>query len=288
MLPKASLAAFAVLVLSPVIGYCNTLPGPSIGNAIYLCNSANTSCQTLVGVQSTPAFFSGQVVGGGTQISVTGFADASGGPGDMKASASYTLSAAGYFSQFGANAEFYDEITVTSPGETTGALGYLILSFQIDGTTTPSGLGQMNVAWQDSVGTAPLAVANATTASCQGQSQASQMQSGGCYFQGDVNPIMNPIPFHFGDPILLGFFFGAGTYPGPGELSGSADYSETETLTGIQVMDTNMNAISNSTFTSASGVQYSADGVAPEPGTVLLFASAMTLIAGFRRFRQQR
>jgi hypothetical protein len=97
---------------------------------------------------------------------------------------------------------------------------------------------------------------------------------------------LDPITFHFGNPFWVDFFLGAGTYPGPSSLSGSADFSHTATLTGLQVFDSSGNPVSNPAFGSAAGVQYTVNGVAPEPASALLIGAGLLTVGAFR-FRKR-
>ena len=259
----------------------NTIPGPAISDNTVLCNTNNTVCVNLTPKNSTGAVsFSGPISGGGTTITATNLADATGGPEDLKAFSSYTLStSSSFFTQLQSNAEYWDDLTITSSSQATGSVGYLVPTMQVDGSTTASALGDAGIIWQDSVGTAAAAFDPASNCPIQ-------PQPGACYFQGNATLTLNPIPFHYGDPFWVDFFIGAGAYPGPSFLTGTADYSHTATVTGLQVFDSNMNPVSNPTFGSAAGVHYTVNGVAPEPGSLLLIGSGLAAVGVFRYRRR--
>lgn len=262
-------AVFALTALANVI-----LP-PGIHDNIVVCQG-NTCTSLTGGSVNGAASFSGDVNGGGTIYTINALADGTGGPGNLKALSSYTMSGpSSFYSQIQSNVEYSDNLTITSPSQATGMVGYLVATIQIKGSTTASGLGNAGILWQDSIGTAPVAYDPA--ANCP-----ISPQPGGCYFTGNVTLTMDPIPFHFGDSIWLDFFLGAGTYPQPSLLSGTADYSHTAILTGMQVYDSTMNPISNPGFASAAGVQYSVNGAVPEPASVVLLGAGLLAIGAFR------
>jgi hypothetical protein len=149
-------------------------------------------------------------------------------------------------------------------------MGFLQPIYDVTGTTTPSALGDMVILWQDSVGTAPIARSLPPTGPGQG------------FFAGNAHLVFSPIAFHFGQPLYLQTYFAAVTFPGPSILTGTADYSHTALLTGLQVLDSSMSPAPNPTFASALGAQYSVNGVAPEPGSLLLLGSGLAALAAFR------
>ena len=71
-------------------------------------------------------------------------------------------------------------------------------------------------------------------------------------------------------------------YPDGSTVSGEANFSDTLTLAGIEIVDANGNPVSGVTVTSASGTSYD---VVPEPTAVtcLLLAAAVLLIVVRRR-----
>lgn len=253
----------------------NTLPPPGIRDNIVVCQG-NTCTSLTGGFVNGSASFSGDVDGGGTIYTINALADGTGGPGALKALSSYSMSgASSFYSQIQSNVELLDNLTITSTSQPAGSVGYLVVSMEINGSTTVSGLGSAGILWQDSVGTAPLAFAPA--ANCP-----ISPQPGACYFSGNANLTMNPIPFHFGDPFLVDFNLGAGTYPNSAQLTGTADYSHTASVTGMHVLDASLSPISNPVFASAAGVRYSVNGVVPEPTSLVLIGAGLLAIGAFR------
>jgi hypothetical protein len=69
--------------------------------------------------------------------------------------------------------------------------------------------------------------------------------------------------------------------PTTGTGSGTADFYNTMTLTGLLPKDANGNPVLDAQFSSGSGTQYSLNGVkpVPEPGSLLLFGTGMAVMA---------
>ena len=87
------------------------------------------------------------------------------------------------------------------------------------------------------------------------------------------------IPFVFGQPIELRttLFVDANIFtPAPG-ASSTWDYSQTVVLNGISLADGSNAPVNNFQVESASGTVYGVNGVAPEPGTLLLMLSGIAL-----------
>lgn len=105
------------------------------------------------------------------------------------------------------------------------------------------------------------------------------------FFQGN-STVSDTIQIQYGIAFNVDFVLGAIAYP-TGVLSGSADYSHTARLTGIQVFDSNMNPVSNPSFSSASGQEYTVSGAVPEPGTWLLLGSGLAAFRALGRCRRR-
>lgn len=71
------------------------------------------------------------------------------------------------------------------------------------------------------------------------------------------------------------------------DFTGEANYANTATLAGIEVVDANGDAVSGVTITSGSGTQYA---MAPEPGALAMIvpAASLGLAGSWRRRRRQR
>jgi hypothetical protein len=255
---------FATLMLS---GFCvaqaaSFTLGPSASVGVIVGNSSTE--QILAGGEGIgSASFSGVQNGGGTNYMLNLLADATGGPGDLRAYSSYSLlSASSYYTGISAVAVYFDELTINAPGQAGGAPGSVTFTMQIDGTTTANAYGTAGFVTQ--VGSAP----------------ATQVIPA---FQGD-STVSDTIGIQFGIPFDVYFWLEATTAPA-NALSATADYSSTAMLTSIQVVDGNGSPISNPSFTSASGLEYTVDGVAPEPGSWLLGGVGLAAIGVFRSLR---
>lgn len=214
-------------------------------------------------------------------------ADAEAGLLRARASASYDLTDPGYRIAAGA-AIVADWLTITAPGVADGTLGALDLSVTLEGTITRSG----------------TADAGTIVAVLWGGTEPMEDQD----FQGFTTSTSSSdvftvgVPFTFGDSFLLTLFLfsAAGTigvcndlggcpetegttpYQASGLGASSADFFNTLVLSGL-VPKVGGVAVPNPVFTAASGAQYTVRGVVPEPGTLLLLATAVTFFFARRR-----
>lgn len=175
--------------------------------------------------------------------------------GDAHATASYGIlhayahgfanNNAGY-AYVGAEASFTDSITITGG---TGT-GYFNSDFTVDGTLlNGGGFPTAGISWSNSAGNVTVSPGTHTYHG----TQSIQFTFG--------------VPFTFtADLTSLVTWGNAGGF---GE--GLADFGNTAKLTGITVVDSNFNDVTNFTATGSTGVNYAA---VPEP------TSACTLLAG--------
>lgn len=213
-------------------------------------------------------------------------ADAGFGELHAKATGSFDLSTADYRAAF-AGAFSTDQLTITAPGQSGAAT--LQISVLLDGFLQSTGFG----------GAAVLAGVTA------GPDQDPFGQNN--QFQGydGTNPPATPmqlsVAFDWGQPFYLSMILvtGVGTQmtclacnSGDAALvavtgagTATADFYNTLTLTGL-VPIVNGIEIRDAQFSSASGTQYSVDGLAPvpEPGSLLLLGGG--LAAALRRCRR--
>jgi hypothetical protein len=91
-----------------------------------------------------------------------------------------------------------------------------------------------------------------------------------------------PLPFQFGVPFevvqLLDAFVLA--EPGPGGMAegGTSNFLDTAQITSIAV-DANGNPVTDFSITSASGLDYTANGITPEPSSLSLFGVGLLFLA---------
>ena len=185
-----------------------------------------------------------------------------------------------------------DQLTISSPG-LNGTSGLLDVSFLLDGTLTSSGVGfagvVLGIGWSDT----PIDLNGSGVANVLNLYKS--IPSTG-------QLVNTSVPFTYGTPFYLGsfLFVGAGTLTDcpscellvqgiavKGAGSGTADFYNTLTLTGLHPSDINGNAVSNVQFSSGSGTAYTLDGVAtPEPTSLMLLGCGLLTFCGWRRHRR--
>ena len=104
------------------------------------------------------------------------------------------------------------------------------------------------------------------------------------------------MPFVYGVPFFLSYFLGMGAgtpvdfFSGEftevaGTGSGTADFFNTLTMTGLQALDAAGRPVT-AEFSGASGTRYTPAGVVPEPATLALVALGLT--GALTRSRRRR
>lgn len=116
-----------------------------------------------------------------------------------------------------------------------------------------------------------------------------------CVLTGANTCTFSPRPVIAGSPFVFAVALftqarvqpNAGGVLASGTLKAEANFSNTVTLTGIQILDANGNPITTFQITSGSGQQYTAAGVVPEPAaSALLGGGLLTLALAARRRRR--
>ncbi len=211
---------------------------------------------------------------GPTSAQETVTADAHAGYGVLNASASssYSVSGTPESDFITANSSFEDLLTISDP-LLNGQAGSLYVSYSLDGQITGS--------------------AFAVLIAQGGTSPGQQVQEYDSSVDGTFS-LAAPITFVYGQAFDLSMQLSvsAGTPTGYGVLnavtgsgSGNADFFNTFVLTGLDPTDANGNPVAGALFSSQSGTTYSADGVVPEPSTVVpLLLGIASILAAKRRW----
>jgi hypothetical protein len=167
-----------------------------------------------------------------------------------------------------ADTGFEDALVINIP-QLLGQTGYLFVGFTVDANISSSGVGKSSAMLQASVG--------------PNLEQFSFLNlSNGSYFV-----LFPAFSFTYGQSfgLLVLLDTTAGT-PDQSLVTGSgvaiADISDTVVLSSIVVEDQFGNVVSGATISSATGTNYTSNGVIPEPGTFFLALSGVGLIVTFR------
>ncbi len=159
-------------------------------------------------------------------------------------------------------AQFGEKLTISDPAK-TGQSGTFAASVMVNGSMT--GAARANIVLID---------------------PANGVSGESIVLNGPATINFQPVSFVYGTPFDLTFqFFATVHTPGVTSFTGSGNFADTATLTGLQVYDQDSIPDPNATFMSGSGTQYSAAGVVPEPSTWLLIFVGLGGLAAARRRR---
>ena len=274
-----AMLSFGVATAGTLSDAANVLTGPN--------GAVNGQNNSVGGIAAVSNIYGSQFTGSAQSI-------ANYGQLGVASSTSFDISGAAQVAYSEANAEVWDDITISSP-LLNGSGGLLRVIYTLDGTISTSGAGTAVV--QVDIDMWNLAA------------PVSQ-ESNTAYTSSVAGTFLAPttFTFTFGQPFYFDFCLGAATGAGivpavlpdsghidtfncsPGRLgaqtgsgSGNAAFFNTLVLSGLTVTDSLGNPVDGAQFTSSSGTQYGPDGVVPEPGSVLMLGSGLAAIAAHRR-----
>lgn len=183
-----------------------------------------------------------------------------------------------------------DDLTISSAA-LNGSLGFLYVDYTLDGTIATSGAGS-------SVVQVSVEVLDSTSPDFQTSNTAYISSVSGTFRAPEA------FTFIYGQPFELALCLGATTgmgivpavLPGSGHVvtfecapgyvggltgsgTGTASFFNSLVLSGLTVTDSLGNPVNGAQFTSDSGTQYGPNGVVPEPGSLLMLGSGLTIVA---------
>jgi hypothetical protein len=182
-----------------------------------------------------------------------------------------------YYSAVWGRSAWQDVITIN--GGTPDTPGTLILQFTVTGTT--------------SVSTAGNCVGDADNCAGSGFNVRLFDAVGGhadYTFYTDTSGLATSpaISFIFDQPLEYALWFTAGIniWDFSDGSSATSDFSHTATLTKIQVLTSDQQNLADFQIQAQSGAQYTANGIVPEPATILLLIAAIPCLGFLRRWRR--
>lgn len=251
-----------------------TLP-PAQGGVIAFCETSN-NCVELERSDTHNVSADVRFVDGTNQVDIAGFA--SGTAGHLRARAeAWQTSFTGAFDQLDSIAYFGDIVTVAPcVSVVNGVVIYCLGGGYIEPIYTVTGR---------TIGGAGSSFTNLFQR--EGDSLQRATRICGININGECLGYEDPISFgpyaiNFGESYFLGANLHATVFSTL-DLHNLAAFDESAVLTGLKVYDANMNLIDNPIFTSALGVEYSVNGVVPEPSTLYLLGAGLGILARKRR-----
>lgn len=284
--------AFQGALASPISPFTsgNTwgcLGSPVAGSPVLACSIGGQNHNVLSG-EATVATTYGSLAANHATMTVDADGTANYGDIHADASASFDITGSPTTAFVRGAASFVDELTIDY-APWNGLPGLLYLSYSLDGTISSTGNGH---AFADVIVQAGPTLFPAE----QSFTQSYSASTSGTFS-------LPPINFIYGQP--LGLYFDLDTFAGTatpaadgdfnegsatGEGSGSALFSDTLVLTALDPTDLNGDPATGAQFSSASGTQYSIDGVVspvPEPPMGLLSLLSTGVIAVLKRNRSK-
>lgn len=155
---------------------------------------------------------------------------------------------------------------MTFSGEAPGSHGSVIFLFHLSGSSTVSAY---------SGGTAGMRV---------GLSSLPPKTPPLLLPDANGNVTSQPISFIFGEMLetRVTFFLDANIFSLQSGAFSTWNYSDTVNLDGIEVFDASGHSVPNFGVVSESGTTYDPNGVAPEPGTLILIAVGLLVVLSLR------
>ena len=192
-----------------------------------------------------------------------------------------------------------DVLDITSPSHAAGTAGFIVFTFSVDGSLNAGTAAQVangaNALIGVRLGTQEVAPFSAIAlGGDQGTVNPSHLSGftmgvGTVSGSGSVSP--GDLEFFFGVPTEFQAGLYAGVRPSTAATGGSGEatvsFMSTARITGIQVLDGAMNPISDFTITAESGALYTANGLVPEPRTVVSLSIGLLIVASIlKRLRR--
>lgn len=230
----------------------------------------------------------------------SGSAQESAGSGSLHASATATYNGMpdpSYFTAYGGGSQADAVISDTLFLSGAPSSGFLRFSLSLDGTL---GLTQDTPGYYDSFVEAILYAGVGNSSTQVAPLQFCYAPDGGlCSASASSTPgavsgtAIVDLPYSGSTPqisfvlVAAAECYAGGSAPQPGNCNASADFSNTGTVNGIGILNSNNQFVPGATFTSASGYTYPNLVSAPEPNALSVFL-AFSLLTAILPLRQRK